>query len=168
MSIDQIVSDQPGLIPQNSGFLSRQRLWGCTTFLNHVSDYVYVHIMRDLTQTEMLLSKKAFEKMIAQSGKTIKHYHTYTGIFSDNVFIDSVYQKYQNTPFCGAGDHHQKGIVKNKNKILTTSARILLIYGMGIWQKMIDYMLCKFAMKAIAERLNSLQIYHNGRTPEYM
>ena len=32
----QIVSSQPGLIPQMSGFLTNQRLWGATTFVDHV------------------------------------------------------------------------------------------------------------------------------------
>ena len=36
--VDQIVSAQPGLIPQMSGFLTNQRLWGATTFVDHVSD----------------------------------------------------------------------------------------------------------------------------------
>ena len=31
-SIDQIVSAQPGLIPQMSGFRTNERLWGTTTY----------------------------------------------------------------------------------------------------------------------------------------
>ena len=49
VSVDKIVSAQPGLIPQMSGFLTSKRLWGATTFVDHVSDYVYVHLMQDLT-----------------------------------------------------------------------------------------------------------------------
>ena len=73
VSIDQIVSAQPGLIPQMSGFLTSKRIWGCTTFVDHVSDYVYVHLMRDLTLDETLLSKEALEKIMAQAGRTVKH-----------------------------------------------------------------------------------------------
>ena len=40
---------QPGLIPQMSGFLTNQRLWEVTTFVDYVSDFVYVHLMRDLS-----------------------------------------------------------------------------------------------------------------------
>ena len=57
--VDQILSAQPGLIPQISGFLTSKRLWGATTFVDHVSDYVYVHLMRDLTLDETLLAKEA-------------------------------------------------------------------------------------------------------------
>ena len=57
--VDQIVSAQPGLTPQMSGFLTSKRLWGATKFLDHVSYYVYVHLMRDLTLDETLLYKEA-------------------------------------------------------------------------------------------------------------
>ena len=50
VSIDQIVSAQPGLIPQMSGFLTNTRLWGATVFVDHVSDYVYVALMCALSQ----------------------------------------------------------------------------------------------------------------------
>ena len=55
--VDQIVSAQPGLISQMSGFLTIKRIWGTTTFVDHVIDYVYVHLMQDLTVDETLLSK---------------------------------------------------------------------------------------------------------------
>ena len=57
VSVEQIVSAQPGLIPQMSGFLTSTRLWGATTFVDHVRDYVYVHLMQDLTLDETLLAK---------------------------------------------------------------------------------------------------------------
>ena len=59
LSVDQIVSAQPGLIPQMSSFLTSKRLWGAATFVDHVSDYVYEHLMRDLTLDETLSYKEA-------------------------------------------------------------------------------------------------------------
>ena len=94
--------------------------------------------------------------MMAQAGQTVKHNQADNGRFVDNGFIDAINQKNQKINFCGVGDHQQNVIVKNKNKILTTGARALLIHGMRIWL---------FSMKYIVERLNSLQIYHKGRTP---
>ena len=49
---------------------------------------------------------------------------------------------------------------------MTTGARTLLLHGMRMWPQMIDEMFWPFSMKAIAERLNILKIYHKGRTPE--
>ena len=61
VSMDQLVSAQPGLIPQMSGFLTNARIWGSTVFVDHVSDYVYVALMRNLTLDETLLAKTSFE-----------------------------------------------------------------------------------------------------------
>ena len=59
VSMDQIVSAQPGLIPQMSGFLTSRRIRGCTAFCDHVSDFIYVHL-RDFTVEETILAVKAF------------------------------------------------------------------------------------------------------------
>ena len=90
--------------------------------------------------------------------QAIKHYHDENGRFSDNGFIDDINQKDQKITFCGVGAHHQNGIVKNKNKRLTTGARTLLINGMRMWPQRIDEMFWSFAIKSITEMLNSLQI----------
>ena len=166
VSVDQIVSAQPGLIPQMSGFLTSKRIWGCTTFVDHVSDYVYVHLMKDLTLDETLLAKEALEKLMAQAGRTIKHYHADNGRFADNGFIDAVNENNQRITFCGVGAHHQNGIIENKNKMLTLGARTLLLHGMRMWPQMIDSMFWPFAMKAVAARHNKMQVDILGRTPE--
>ena len=38
VSIDQVVSAQPGLISQISGYLTNMRIWGAKVFVYHVSD----------------------------------------------------------------------------------------------------------------------------------
>ena len=148
------------------GFLTNQRLWGTTTFVDNVSDYVYVHLMKDLSLTEILLAKSAMEKFMAQTGRTVKNYHANNGRFSDNGFIDAVNGKYQKITFCGVGAHHQNGIIENKNKILTTGGRTLLLHGRRMWPNMIDEMFWLFAIKAVAESLNSLQVDLTRKTPE--
>ena len=99
-----------------SGFLTSKRLWGATTFVDLVSDYVYVHIMRDLTLNETLLTKEAMEKVMAQAGRYVKHYHADNGRFVDNGFIDAINAKDQKITFCVVGAHHQNGIIEKKRK----------------------------------------------------
>lgn len=70
--------------------------------------------------------------------QAIKHYHDDNGRFSDNGFIDDINQKDQKITFCGVGSHHQNSIVENKNKILNTGARMLLLHDMIMWPQMID------------------------------
>jgi hypothetical protein len=49
--------------------------------------------------------------------------------------------------FCGVGAHHQNGIVKNRNKQLTQTARVLLLHGMKMWPQMVDEMFLAFCNK---------------------
>ena len=114
VSVDQIFSAQPGLLPQLSVFLTNQRLWGATTFFDHVSDYVYVHLMRDLSLTKTFPEKIALEKVMAQAGRTVKHYHADNGRFADNGFIDAVNGKDQKITFCGVGAHHKNRIIERR------------------------------------------------------
>ena len=125
--------------------------------MDHVSDfYVYVHLMIDLSLSEMLLAKLALEKLMAQSRQTVKHYHASNFRFAENGFIDAINQKDQNITFYGVGAHHQNSTFEHNNKSLTTVARTILLHDMIMWPLMIDKMFWPFPMKSISDRLNSL------------
>jgi hypothetical protein len=162
---DQIVSAQPGLIPQMSGFLTSHCIWGCTTFCDHVSDFIYVHLMQDYTVDETILVVKAFEKVMAQANHTVKHYHADNGAFAHKGFLDEVNWKDQKITFCAIGAHHQNGIIENKNRMLTLAARTLLLHGIRMWPQMIDTMFWSFAFEAAAERHNLLSLNGQDQTP---
>jgi hypothetical protein len=68
----------------------------------------------------------------------------------------------QTIEFCRVGAHHQNEIVKNRNKQLTQTARVLLLHGMRMWPQMVDQMFWPFAIKAAAERMSSHHIETNG------
>ena len=76
-----------------SGFLTSKRIWGCTVFIDHVTDYVYVHLMRKFTLAETLLAKISFEKILDQAGHTVKHYHADNGHFADTGFAADINKK---------------------------------------------------------------------------
>jgi hypothetical protein len=57
-----------------AGFLTSKQIWGCTTFVDHVSNYIYVHLMRDFTANETLLAKLAFKKLCTKADFSVKHY----------------------------------------------------------------------------------------------
>ena len=97
-----------------SGLLTNQQLWGCTTFIDHVSDCVYGDLIRYLSLAETLISKSAWGKVIAKSGHMVKHYHADNGCFADNGFIDATNEKYQMITFYDVGSHHHNGIVETK------------------------------------------------------
>ena len=166
VSVDQIVSAQPGLIPQMSGFLTHERLWGATTFVDHVSDYVYVHLMKNFTIEETLSAKKAFEKIFSSAEHEVKSYRADNGRFADSKWQESCDRLGQELSFCGVGNHRQNGKIEAKNKQLTLSARTLLLHGMRLWPEMISTYFWPFAMKAAAEAHNKLAVDADGNTPE--
>jgi starvation-inducible outer membrane lipoprotein len=94
-------------------------------------------------------NKRAYEKLLAQANRRVKHYHADNGRFADNGFLEAVNTKNQKITFCGVGAHHQNGIIENKNIILK-GARTLLLHGMGMWPQMINSMFWPFAFKAMA------------------
>ncbi len=66
VSVDQIISAKPGLTPQMTGFLTSKQIWGCTTFVDHVSDYIYVHLMKDFTKLKHYCGKVNIQKITRQ------------------------------------------------------------------------------------------------------
>jgi hypothetical protein len=121
--------------------------------------------MQDFTHNEMILAAKAFEKILSQANCIVKHYHADNGVFAHKGFLDEVKRKDQKITFCAVGAHHQNGIIENKNKMLTLSARTLLLHGICMWPQMIDTMIWPFAFKAAAERHNCLSLNSASLTP---
>jgi hypothetical protein len=74
VSMDQLISAQPGLIPQMAGFLTNLQIWGTTKFVDHFLDYVYVALMRDLSLDKTLLAKSSFEQHANNGGVSINSY----------------------------------------------------------------------------------------------
>ncbi len=66
-----------------AGFLTSKRIQGCTTFVDHVSNFIYVHLMKDFTTNDTLLAKLAFEKLCAKADCSVKHYQADNGQFSE-------------------------------------------------------------------------------------
>ena len=120
----------------------------------------------NLTLESILQAKQDYEKTLSRAGHTVKYYRADNGGFSDNGFIDTCNSKDQTISYCGIGAYYRKGIVEHKNRILTQGARTLLLHGIRMWPQMIDQMFWPFAIKGMAERLNSLHLNTNGQTPE--
>jgi hypothetical protein len=102
-SMDQMVSAQPGLIPQMSGRLTNLCVMGAMVFVDHYSDHVYIYLMKDLTLSETLMAKHAYERFLASLGIDSKAYHADNGRFSDKVFRGDCLSSNQTITFCGVG-----------------------------------------------------------------
>ena len=65
-STDQLMSTIPGLIPQVRGILMKARYTAATVFVDHCTDFTYVHLMRSLTGEETVEAKHASERKCAE------------------------------------------------------------------------------------------------------
>ena len=61
ISVDQLVSKKPGLIPLSSGNHSSKRIMGATIYLDNNSNFSYTFMKIKLDSEETLESKLAFE-----------------------------------------------------------------------------------------------------------
>eukprot|EP00957_Ditylum_brightwellii_P204611 15340125-Ditylum_brightwellii.AAC.3 len=70
-STDQLVSNQPGLVPQVSGRLTRAQVVGVTVYVDHFTNFVYIYLMRSLLGEETIASKKGYKREAASHGVSI-------------------------------------------------------------------------------------------------
>ena len=166
VGVDQLISAQPGLIPQWKGTLTRGRIWAATVFVDYVSGFVHVGLMSDQSAETTLQCKREFEQACATRGVTVKAYHADNGRFAEQSFIEDVKKSSQRITFCGVGAHHQNGISENAIKQLTLAARTLLVHAQSRWPEYITTMLWPFALKAAADRKNQLNMDLEGNTPD--
>ena len=165
VSADQIISAQPGLVPQNAGKLTNKRINSVTVFVDHYSDFSYVVLMTECSGNETLRAKQEFEAYAASNGIRISHYHADNGRFQESLFVDDIKLNAQSISFCAVNAHHQNGIVERHNRTLTESARTMLLHAERLWPEAITQMLWPFAIKYAAHIHNNLSLNSHGKSP---
>jgi hypothetical protein len=79
VSVDQMQSTTPGLVPQAKGKLTSKCYRYATVFADHYSDLTYVHLQENITSEETVQAKQSFERYARAHGVEIKHYHCDNG-----------------------------------------------------------------------------------------
>ena len=59
--VDQLISSQPGLLPQSSGYLTASRIWACNIFLDVNTRYGFGFMMHNTLLEQTIKAKQAFE-----------------------------------------------------------------------------------------------------------
>ena len=72
VSMDQLISAQPGLIPQFGGHLTRERIWAANVAVDHFTNVIKVALMKTTSQAETLDAKLATEKFLKDHGYDIE------------------------------------------------------------------------------------------------
>ena len=75
VSIDQLESPVPGFVPIAKGQPTVRRYRGASVFVDHTSDFTYIHMHQHLTKDETIDAKHVFERLSEQHGVRILHYH---------------------------------------------------------------------------------------------
>ena len=163
---DQMISAQPGLVPQEKGKLTRARIWGATIFVDYATKWIKVCLLQSATGDATLEAKEAFEKECHIRGVKPRHFHADNGRFAEPTFVEDCKSKLQKLTFCGVGAHHQNGVAENSIKQLALTSRTLLLHAQRHWPEYISTMLWPYALLAAADRLNNLHVDMDGRTPE--
>ena len=86
VGVDQMVSAQPGIVPQEKGSMTRARIWGATVFVDYATKFVKVHLMQNATGEETLAAKNSFEQACSSRGVSPRHYHADNGQFAESLF----------------------------------------------------------------------------------
>ena len=134
-----------------------QRYEAAMVFVDHFSDFTYVHLMvGKLDMAATVQAKLAFERVAASHGIKIQHYHCDNGLFDTKVFRSSVQQSSQTLSFCGVNAHHQNGKAENRIKEVTTHARTSLLHATHRWPKAIHASLWPCAIKHYVNLRNAL------------
>ena len=166
VSIDHVISAQPGLIPRVDGRHTRDRITCGCVFLDHASGHSYTHMQTACTNEESVAAKKEYERIAHSNGVSIKSYHADNGIFAEKAFRDEVAACNQDITYCAVGAHHQNGIIERHIGELTAGARTNLLHAQRRWPDAISSILWPFAWKDYERRLNHFRLDDAGRSPE--
>ena len=129
VAVDQLISRQPGLVPQYSGRLTASRIWAATMFVDHFTDCTFACLMRSTSQEETLQAKAAFERKLKEFSVLVNSYHADNGRFAEKEFREEIIKNNQSISFCAVGAHHQNGLVENRIKDCTLEARTILLHS---------------------------------------
>ena len=165
-STDQMLSPYGGLIPQMKGKLMRAKYYGATIFVDHFTDYTYVHLMKDTKSESTIEAKNAYESLMKSYGHDVRKYHADNGRYAESLFVQDVKDKGQQISYCGVGSHHQNGIAERRIKSLGEDARAMLSHGQHLWPEVVKKNLWPFAYKAACRVRNKFKLNEDLHSPE--
>ena len=101
-----MISQNPGLIAQMAGFLTKDRYTCATVFVEHNRNLSYVHFQKSTSAKYTLEAKEAFERFSRQRGAWIRNYHADNGTFAANDWVRDCYTKGQGPTFASVNAQH--------------------------------------------------------------
>jgi hypothetical protein len=165
VSVDQLVSNVQGLIAQMKGVPTQKRYTAATVFVDHKSDYTYVHLQQSTSSKETLEAKHAFERKAASFGINIKRYHSDNGRFADNAWMIDSLKSNQRTTMRGVNAHHQNGKVERRVRQLQDMSRTSLLHACTLWKNAINVHLWPYALRKACDDINHIPHHDSNDSP---
>ena len=130
MSVDQMETTTLGLVPQSTRKLLTAKYSGATVFVDHHSNFTYLHLMTSLDGEQTMAAKVAYEQLAQNYGISMQGYQADNGQFEDKGWHEDCTEQQQALTFCGVRAHHQNGIAKKRIRDLSEGARTSLLHAM--------------------------------------
>ena len=156
VSVDQLDANVAGLVAQMAGRPTRSRYKTVTVFVDHATDFSYVHFQKSSNAEETVEGKELFERYAASMGHTIHHYHADNGVFASNLWRAHCIAKHQGLSFAAVGAHHQNGVAENKIRQLQLQACTMLIHAAKRWPAAVSANLWPYAIRMANDSSNEL------------
>jgi hypothetical protein len=165
VSVDTLESTTPGLIAQLRGNTTKSRYRFATVFVDHFSNFSYVHLHQTNDGDNIVKAKLAFEREAGTMGITIRHYNADNGLFADSQFQKALQLKGQTISFCGVNAHHMSGKAERRVKELQDLGRTCLIHASNRWPDAISSNLWPYAVRSANDVLNNTPNLQSGKSP---
>jgi hypothetical protein len=118
----------------------------------------------NLTSSETIYAKRAFERYTAEHGIRIAHYHCDNGRFADTAFVRSCEELHQKLTFCRVNAHFQNGIAERAIHDLSKSAQKQLLHAKQRWLQAVSTALSPYALRSAAHLHNVLPMLEEGQS----
>jgi hypothetical protein len=165
VSVDHIKSPVHGFVGQMKGILTNKRYKVATVFVDHFSNYSFVHLQSTANAAETLEAKQEFERHAQTYNVTIRQHHADNGRFAEAVWKQDVQDKNQHLTFSGVGAHHQNERAEKRMRDLQDLACTSLIHAQRRWPNAVDVRLWPYALRHANNSLNNTPFPGEKITP---
>ena len=162
--VDQLISSQPGLVPQSSGCLTASRVWAYNIFFDVHSEYGHSFMMNNATLDQRLQEKYSFVRDIFKYGVKVKAHMAGNGCFAKLGLHNEVYRCNKTISFRGVEDHRQNRIVERHIGKISVRDRTVLLHAKRFWPEGIAHMFWPFAISEAMHLVNTLTLDASGQT----
>ena len=112
VSGDHMEAGTDGLVQQARGRRAKKRHKVATLWVDHHSDFMYIHTQESTAAEHTIEAKLEFESFAKRYNVHIESYRTDNGTFTAKEFTEAIDDTEQKLTHCGIGAHWQNGIAE--------------------------------------------------------